>query len=100
LHLSKLDLKKFWRKLVIHKNKENNMIPLKDRNSYFKSLYKFSNAMDTIPNIPPHDKVFSMEDIELMVKQLTNGKLRTLKATKMKFLKSYDLSSFLSFKIS
>jgi hypothetical protein len=30
LHLSKLDPKKFWRQILTHKTKENNMIPLKD----------------------------------------------------------------------
>jgi hypothetical protein len=68
LHLSKLDPKKFWRKILIHKTKENNMIPLKDWNSYLKSLYEFPNAMDTIPNVPTKDEVFSMEDIEFGVK--------------------------------
>jgi hypothetical protein len=32
-HLSKLNPKKFWRQIQIHKTKENNMIPLKDWNS-------------------------------------------------------------------
>jgi hypothetical protein len=41
-----------------------------------------------------------MEDIELRVKQLTNGKLKTLKVTKMKFLKLEGLSSSLSYKSS
>jgi hypothetical protein len=44
------------------------MIPLKDWNSYLKNIYEFPNTMDTIPNVPTKDEVFSMEDIEFGVK--------------------------------
>jgi hypothetical protein len=54
------------------------MIPLKDWNSYLKSIYEFPNAMDTIPNVPIEDEVFSMEDIEFGVKWLTNGKAKDI----------------------
>jgi hypothetical protein len=50
--LSKPDPKKFWRQILNRNTKENNMIPLKDSNSYLKSLYEFPNAMDTIPIVP------------------------------------------------
>jgi hypothetical protein len=50
------------------------MIPLKDWNSYLKSIYEFPNALYTFQNVPIDDEVFSMEDIEFGIKQLTNGK--------------------------
>jgi hypothetical protein len=78
LHLSKLDPKKFWRKILIHNTKENNMIPLRDWNSYLKSIYKFPNAMDTIPIVPTEDEVFSLDDIEFRVKRLANGKAKDI----------------------
>jgi hypothetical protein len=39
LHLSKLDPKMFWRQSLNRKTKENNMIPLKDWNSYLKNIF-------------------------------------------------------------
>ena len=50
------------------------MIPLRDWNSYLKILYEFPNAMDTIPIVPTKDVSFSLDDIELGVKLLANGK--------------------------
>jgi hypothetical protein len=52
LHLYKLDSKKLWRQILICNTKENNMIPLRDWNSYLKSLYEFPNSMETIPIVP------------------------------------------------
>jgi hypothetical protein len=66
--LSKLDPKKLWRQIIIHNTKENNMIPLREYNSYLKSLYEFPNAMYTIPIVPTKDEVFSLDDIEFGVK--------------------------------
>ena len=43
--------------------------------------------MDTIPTVPTKEEVFSLDDIEFGVKGSQMGKLMTLKATKMKFLK-------------
>jgi hypothetical protein len=34
------------------------MIPLREWNSYLKSLYEFPNAIDTIPIVPTKDEVF------------------------------------------
>jgi hypothetical protein len=69
-----LDPKKFWSQILKHNTKENNRIPLMDWNSYLKSLYEFSNAMDTIPIVLTKEKVFSLDDIEFGVKKLANGK--------------------------
>jgi hypothetical protein len=60
-----LDPKKFWSQILKHNTKENNRIPLREWNSYLKSLYKFPNAMDNIPIVPTKEKVFSLDDIEL-----------------------------------
>jgi hypothetical protein len=38
-HLYKLDPKKFWSQILKHNTKENNRIPLRDWNSYLKSVY-------------------------------------------------------------
>jgi hypothetical protein len=52
------------------------MIPLRNWNSYLKSLYEFPNAMDTIPIVPIEDEVFSLDDIEFGVKRFANGKAK------------------------
>ena len=54
------------------------MIPLRDWNSYLKILYDFPNAMDTILIIPTYDAFFSLDDIELGVKLLANGKAKDI----------------------
>jgi hypothetical protein len=54
------------------------MIPLRDYNSYLKSLYEFPNAMDTILIIPTEDAAFSLDDIEFVVKRLANGKAKDI----------------------
>ena len=54
------------------------MIPLRDWNSYLKSIYEFHNAMDTISIVPTKDEVFSLDDIEFMVKRLANGKAKDI----------------------
>ena len=76
--LSKLDPKKFSRKILIRNTKENNMIPLRHWNSYLKSIYEFPNAMDTIPIVPTQDEVFSLDSIEFGVKHLANGKAKDI----------------------
>ena len=38
--------------IIKHNTKENNRIPLRNWNSYIKSIYEFPNAMDTIPIVP------------------------------------------------
>ena len=50
--LSKLDPKNLWSQILNHNTKENNIIPLREWNYYFKSLYKLPKAMDTIPIVP------------------------------------------------
>jgi hypothetical protein len=84
--LSKMDTKKLWSQILNQNTKENNMIPLRDWNSYHKSLYEFPNAMDTIPIVPTEDEVFSLYDIEFGVK-----------STKLKNLKSEGLSLSLTY---
>jgi hypothetical protein len=54
------------------------MIPLRDWNSYLKSIYEFPNSMDTIPIVPTEDEVFSLDDIEFRVKWLANGKAKDI----------------------
>jgi hypothetical protein len=76
--LSKLDPKKFWRQILNHNTKENNMIPLMDSNSYLKSLYEFPISMATILIAPTENEVFSLDDIEFKVKRLANGKSRDI----------------------
>jgi hypothetical protein len=76
--LFKLDPKKFWRQIINHNTKENNMIPLMDWNSYLKILYEFHNTMDTIPIPPTEDEVFSLDAIEFRVKQLANDKYKDI----------------------
>jgi hypothetical protein len=76
--LYKLDPKKFWSQILKHNTKKNNRIPLREWNSYLKSLYKFPNAMDTIPIVPTKEEVFSLDDIEFEVKQLVNGKAKDI----------------------
>ena len=51
LHLSMLDPKKFWRKIMTCKTKENVMILLIDYNSYLKNIYESRNALDKIPRV-------------------------------------------------
>jgi hypothetical protein len=76
--LYKLDPKKFWSQILKRNTKENNRIPLRDWNSYLKSLYEFPNAMDTIPIFPTKEEVFTLDDIEFGVKQLANGKAKEI----------------------
>ena len=87
LHLSKLHPKKFWRKILIRNTKENNIIPLRDWNSYLKSIYEFANAMDTIPIIPTKDEVFSLDVIEFGFKQISNGKAKDIEEYQVEIFK-------------
>jgi hypothetical protein len=48
--------------------------------------------MGTIPIFPAKEELFSLVDIEFRVKHLQMGKLRRLKDTKLKFLKSESQS--------
>ena len=52
------------------------MIPLRDWNCNVKIIYKFPNAMDTIPIVLTREGVFSLDDIEFGVKELVNGKAK------------------------
>jgi hypothetical protein len=52
------------------KTKENNMIPLKDWNSYLKNIYESPIVVDNIPNVSIEDEVFSIEDIKFGVNRL------------------------------
>ena len=92
-----MDPKKFWSQILNHNIKENNMIPLRDCNSYLKSIYDFPNAMDTILIVPTKEDVFSLDDIYSELRNFQMGKLRTLKATKLKYLKSKGLSLSLTY---
>ena len=47
-----MDPKRLWRQIINRNTKENNRIPLRDWNSYLKSLYELPNAMDTISIVP------------------------------------------------
>jgi hypothetical protein len=85
--LTMLDPKKFWSQILNRNTKENNMIPLRDWNSYLENLYKFPNAMDTISIVPTEDAIFSLENIEFEVKRLANGKAKDIKAYQDKIFK-------------
>lgn len=61
LHLSKLDHYKLWRKIPPYKTKENNMILLRDYNSYLKIFYESPIVTNDIPNISK-EFFFSIED--------------------------------------
>jgi hypothetical protein len=58
-----------------------------DWNSYLKSLYKFPNAMDTIPIVPTKEEVFSLDDIEFGVKWLANGKAKDIEGYQAEIFK-------------
>ena len=74
LHLSKVSPKKFWRKILTRKTKENNKIALKDWNSYLKNLYESPYIRDNIQTLLKMKEIFSLEDIDFKVKRLANGK--------------------------
>jgi hypothetical protein len=95
--LSKLDPKKFRSQIINRNAKENNMIPLKDWNSYLKILYEFCNAMDTIHIVSTEDEVFSLDDIEFGVKWLENGKTKDIEGYQAKKFKSEGLSLFFTY---
>jgi hypothetical protein len=61
------------------------MILLNYRNSYFKSVYEFSNTLGTIPKFPKRDGVFSMEDIEFGAKRVTYGKSKDIEGCQTDF---------------
>jgi hypothetical protein len=73
-----MDPKKFWSQILNRNTKENNRIPLRDWNSYLKSLYEFPKSMDTIPIVCTQEEVFSLDDIEFGVKRLANGKTKDI----------------------
>ena len=85
--LSELDPKKFWSQILNRNTKENNMIPLRDWNSYLKSIYEFPNAMDTIPIVPTKDEVLYLDDIEFIVKWLANGKAKDIEGYQAEIFK-------------
>jgi hypothetical protein len=76
--LSKLHPKKLWRQILTRNTKENNIIPLREWNSYLKILYEFHNAIDTIRIVSTEDEVYSLDDIDFRVKQLANGKAKDI----------------------
>jgi hypothetical protein len=82
-----LDPKKFWSQILKHNTKENNRIPLRDRNSYLKSIYEFPNAMDTIPIVPTKEEFYSLDDIEFGVKWLANGNAKDIEGYQDEILK-------------
>jgi hypothetical protein len=96
LHLSKLDPKKFWRQILTHKTKENNMIHLRDWNSYLKNIYESPDVMDNIQTLSTEEEVFSIEDIEFGVKWLAKGKAKDIEGYQAKILKIGGLSSSLT----
>jgi hypothetical protein len=95
--LYKLDPKKFWSQILNRNTKENNRIPLRDWNSYLKSLYEFPNAMDTIPIVPTKEEVFSLDDIEFRVKRLANGKAKDIEGYQAEIFKIEGLSLSLTY---
>ena len=76
--LYKIDPKKFWSQILNRNTKENNRIPLRDWNSYLKSIYEFPNAMDTIPIFPAKEEFFFLYNIEFGVKWLANEKAKDI----------------------
>jgi len=60
LNLFKVDPRKLWRKIIICKMKENNLIPLKSWDIYLKSLYESLNAIGTILHTPIEEDIFSL----------------------------------------
>jgi hypothetical protein len=58
LHLSKLDPKKLWRQILSHKTNENNMITLRDYNSYLKNMYESPNVMNKIQTLSRKEEAF------------------------------------------
>jgi hypothetical protein len=73
------------------------MIPLRDWNSYLKSIYEFPNAMDTIPIVPTEDEVFSLDAIEFVVKRISNGKAKDIEGYQEEIFKIEGLSSSLTY---
>ena len=63
------------------------MILLRDLNSYLKSIFEFPNAMYTIPIVLAGDEVFSLDDIEVRVKRLANGKAKDIEGYQAEIFK-------------
>jgi hypothetical protein len=82
-----LDPKKLSSQILKRNTKENDRIPLRDWNSYLKSIYEFPNAMDTIPIVPTNEEVSSLDDIELWVKRLANGKAKYIEGYQAEIFK-------------
>lgn len=74
-----LDPNKRWRHVITPKTKENNIIPLRDQNSYLKKLYKSPNVVKNIQTLSTKEEDFTLEDIQFGVKQLTKGKAKDIK---------------------
>ena len=87
MQLSKSNPRKLWRKFLIHKTKENHMIPLNNWNSYLENIYESPNSMDTIFNSPIEHEIFLWNTLSLGLNGSQLGKLKAFKATKMEFLK-------------
>jgi hypothetical protein len=82
---------------LTRKSKENNMIPLRDWNSYLKNIYQSPNFVDNIQTVFIEEKVFSIEYVEFGIKQLTKGKSRNIEGYQEEILKIRgDLSSSLT----
>ena len=67
LHLSKVARKKFQRKILTRKTKEDNKIALKDWNCYPKKIYESLDIRDNIQTLTMKE-VFSLEYIAIWVK--------------------------------
>ena len=79
--------KKFWRKILTRKTKEDNKIALKDWNSYLKKLYESLDIKYNIQTLLTTKEVFSLEDIDFGFKLLANGKDKDIEGYQVKILK-------------
>ena len=88
LHLSKAALKKFSKKILTRKTKEDNTISLKYWNSYLKNIYESLNIRDNIQTLLTKKSVFSLEDIDFRVKCLANRKAKDIEGYQVEILKT------------
>jgi hypothetical protein len=88
LHIFKINPKKFWRKILTRKTKENNQIPLKDWSFYLKNMYESPNILEK----SPYDlgkKLITLEEIFSSMGMIVNNDKKKVMIIKSKRI-TYD----------
>ena len=79
--------KKFQRKILTRKTKDNNKISLHNWNFYLKNIYESPNGIYNFETLVTTEEFFSLKDIDFGVKHLEKGKAKEIEGYQAEILK-------------